>query len=210
MRLFQASSLVKQLQREEVVFCDVVMNWFRVGQRKPPVPYHELIADHAGLPDLRRMYAEHFIDELFTATDVELLEKYLRQAHADTLELDATAHEVLTVREVALPVKDAVMGYSDLPKDGLADGYLLAEQPGYTLPFRVQGYFDLRKDGYPYKLDQSVAYLHRALQILGIDKGIPKKKIEAAAAELYRRNRLFVDQETTYKDWLGKIGIETT
>lgn len=207
MRLFQASSLVKQLPREEVVFCDVVMNWFRVGRRKPRLPYHELIADHVGLPDLRRMYAEHFIDELFTATEIDHLERHLRQIRPDVLDLHTAEQDILTVQEVALPVKDPVMGYSDLPRGGLANGYLLAAQPGYTLPFHVQGYFDLRKDGYPDKLNQSVAYLHRALQLLGIDKGIPKKQIEAAAEELYRRNRLFVDQETTYTDWLRKVDV---
>jgi hypothetical protein len=205
-QLFHATSVFSRLCKDGVAFSDVVVKWFRTGQSTPPRPYEDLIENYTGLDRIRRFYTEHFIDELLTASEVDQLRRYLRQAGGPDFE---TADEVdpLTVHPISLPVSDAVTGYADLPRGGLADYYLLANQPGYTLPFDIYGYFDLSTNVHEQDMDASVAYLHRALQCLGVDAGVSRQRIEQVAQKLYHRDRLFVTQEKTFSGWLDKVAV---
>lgn len=199
--------MAKSLRKDGITFSDVVIRWFRVGKRQPPLAYGKLIADYHGLDELPRIYTERFVDELFTAEEVAQLDGYLENTNGQTLELHAVNGSTLHKAKVNFPLNGTVYGYSDRPIGGHADYFLLARQSDYDLPFQVHGYFDLTQGRYAARVDQSVSYLRRALQSLGVDAGIKKDEIRTVAEKLYQRNRFYVAQETTYDDWLTKIKL---
>ena len=214
-QLFHASSVFRQLRKDEVVFSNVVVNWFRTGTGISGRPYADLIEDYDALPRLGRLYTEHFIDELFTAQEAEQLRRYILQdiqqdilqARSPSFTFDEDAGRILTLQPVSLPVTRRVSGFADLPRGGLADYLRLSEQPDYSLPFGVWGYFDLTREVPQQRMEATVAYLHRALQSLGVDAGISRQHIEHVAHKLYRRDRLFVTQEKTHSGWLDKVAV---
>ncbi|MDX8450698.1 hypothetical protein [Mesorhizobium captivum] len=110
---------------------DVAMRWFVCERERPPAPYAEVIADYQpGDP-----YAEGSIDELFIADEARALVGYLEAHYPDC------SH---SIEEVDLPITDPPYPIGALSVGGPEDYYMLCEEEGYTLPFPVFGYFDLR------------------------------------------------------------------
>jgi hypothetical protein len=84
------------------------------------------------------------VDELFTAAEAEQFAAYLKAAHG----------EDVTLTEVSLPVPigddpDACdyMAYSASTFGGPVDLHMLWEEDGYSLPFKVGGYYSMERDG---------------------------------------------------------------
>jgi hypothetical protein len=122
--------------------------------------------------------------------------------------LSQEADNRFALTRVVLPVSGHVTRYDDLP-DGrkVYDYYNLSEHPEYDLPFEVYGYLDLFRMGKQKKLRQGAAYLHRALQMLGLDTGVKFSQLEAIAEVLYERDRIFIAQEPTHQSWLHKVEL---
>ncbi len=111
---------------------DVVFQWFYNEDRQPGErPYAELIK---GLDPNDDVCAHGCIDEMFSEEEALRVKEYLDQTHPGT-------HTIL---EKELPISNTVLGFGEVPVGGGTDLYMLDKTPGYSLPFKVWGYFDLR------------------------------------------------------------------
>lgn|SRR5215813_9082853 len=129
MKLYTVTTIVK-----EYAGCrSVPFIWFRHRPEKPKRPYAELIENYKGEGD--HAYAEHHVEELFTAGEAKQLKDYLDREHG--------AEGPTTIEEVRLPVPGNTMAVCARPVGGGDDFYRLCEEPEYSLPFKVWGYLDL-------------------------------------------------------------------
>jgi hypothetical protein len=102
-------------------------NWEPKHQRS----YADLIEGY----EPGNLYAEGFIDELFTEDEAKQLKAYLDQENG---------HEgVTTIREVELPAPNNVVGVGDMAVGGGCDFLMIFERPNYPLPFKAAAYYDL-------------------------------------------------------------------
>jgi hypothetical protein len=113
---------------------NVTFQWFRSEPGTTRRPYGELITDYDPR-DEHRGYAEGAIDELFTADEAAELAAYLDREHGN--------HAVTTITKADPPIRNDVMGVGAIPVGGGDDFYMLCEKPGYSLRYKVWGYYDL-------------------------------------------------------------------
>jgi hypothetical protein len=109
----------------------VVFHWFRTKPRNEDRPYAELIQDYND----GDLYSKNLIDELFAEQEAIDLKEYLDRVHGDA--------GITTIEEQKLPTPSNMMGYGAMPVGGGDDFYMLHKDPEYSLPFGVEGYFDL-------------------------------------------------------------------
>jgi hypothetical protein len=127
MKLYRVTTTVREFRGCK----NVVLNWFR---HMPPGrrPYAALIKDCDSERPLT-VYTELLVEELFTWDEARQLKDHLERHHG---------HEGETVtKENPLPVEG--MGYSGLAVGGGDGFYSLCEESGYSLAFRVWGYYNL-------------------------------------------------------------------
>lgn len=134
---------------------DVAFHWFACCRRRP-LPYAELIAGYEEADGLG--YAELLLDELFDRTEAEALVAYLDREHRGAGKT--------TIEAVKLPIARNIMGYGAMAVGGSDDFFALDKQPGYSLPFRVWGYYDLRGCE---PVDKSVPARHQFPSIVVVD-----------------------------------------
>lgn len=131
--LYGVQSVVKEYRGyKDVTFC-----WFYAQARTPPRPYADLIKDYD--PNDHH-YAEGAIDELFTWDEANQLVGYLDREHGDA--------GTNTIKEVTLPLPNNSAGFDAVVAAGFEDGegiYRLFGESVYSLPFEVEGYFDLTR-----------------------------------------------------------------
>jgi hypothetical protein len=131
-RLYEVRTVVKVYTGHR----DVVFRWFACRELGfSRWPHAELIAGYDELDHTSRCYAEHALDKLFDKTEADTLVAYLAREHGDKGET--------TIKEVNLPFPGNIAGYGATAVGGSDDFYMLDEEPAYSLPFRVWGYFDL-------------------------------------------------------------------
>jgi hypothetical protein len=139
-KLFSAYSIIDD-------FCGhgrVKVHWFYCDRIRPIIPYELLIQNYQP----GDAYTENCINEFFTEYEIDLLREYLWEFHGDKL----------YPCKVSLPIFEKSAPFSAIgtsstinfdPKTGeahfetTADYYELFHEEEYTLPFRVEGYFDL-------------------------------------------------------------------
>lgn len=110
---------------------DVTFYWFR--DEKTPRPYAELIKDYDPR-DEYVVYAEDNVEEKFTEAEANLLKEYLDRKHPS---------DVTTIEKVSLPLPNNILPLGAKPVGGGDDFYTLHKEPGYSLPFKALGYFNL-------------------------------------------------------------------
>jgi hypothetical protein len=115
---------------------DVKFTWFRSEDLEVPlVPYAQAVRDYDPY-DNQRAYAEGAVNELFSRDEAEALKAWLDQHHGD--------EGPTSIKKRDLPLNNNVMGVSGMPIGGGPDRYTLWREPNYTLPFKAEGFFDLR------------------------------------------------------------------
>jgi hypothetical protein len=107
-------------------------------------PYAELIKNY----EPGNLYAEEFVEELFTWDEAQQLVAYLKDFPDSTT----------VVEEYPLPIENNWIGFGARAVGGGDDFYMLSEAPGYSLPFKVWGYFDLVGCT---RVDNGDSYRHR-------------------------------------------------
>ena len=141
-KLYEVISTVPYQYRGRI-YRDVKFFWFieRRSDGKPPVPYEEAIADYQQVSAARKNSQEgtpeEAVEELFTETEAQALKDYLLAVHHD---------DTATLEEVNLPLDDLhtwPLRGIHIVAPGLRDFHLLSREPGYSLPFKVWGYFDV-------------------------------------------------------------------
>jgi len=129
MKLYSVHTTVKEHRGCK----DVRFAWLRSGGNTER-PYAKLIEDYDP-KDKDAAYAEGAVDELFTAIEAGALREYLDNHHGDT--------GVTTIDPADLPIAKNVFPLSAMSVGGGDDFYQLYEEPKYSLPFKVMGYFNL-------------------------------------------------------------------
>jgi len=114
----------------------VTFSWLRCGQTDRP--YQDLIENYDPL-DPNVDYPRQAIDEMFSESEANLLKQYLDRCHSGDFPLPVTR-----IDKVELPIKMNQGAMGALAVGGLTDFYMLHRRPNYDLPFKVEGYFDLR------------------------------------------------------------------
>lgn len=92
-----------------------------------------MLAPGRSIDDVAHWYTASAIEQTFSKAEVKQLYAYFKQW--DIVRLKASR---------AQPPDNHCMGYGAYPVGGGNDFYTFSEVPGYSLPFKVWGYFDLR------------------------------------------------------------------
>ena len=92
-----------------------------------------VVAPGRSIDDVAHWYTASAIEETFSKAEVKQLYAYFKQR----------GNVRLRARRAYSPT-NADMGVGAIPVGGGNDFYTFSEEPGYSLPFKVWGYFDLR------------------------------------------------------------------
>src|SRR5271170_1052408 len=111
---------------------NVTFDWFRCD--KTQRSYAELIENYDP-KDEQALYKEMAIEELFTAAEANLLKEYLDRHRGNAART--------IIEKLDLPLANHVVGIGIIVVGGGDDFYLLHREPEYSLPFKVDGYFNL-------------------------------------------------------------------
>lgn len=164
MKLYNVTTSVKEYRGCKNVW----FTWFRCDHGEQKRPYAELIENYDPAAD-RNYYPEDYIELLFTEEEAHQLKEYLDRVHG---------HEgVTTIEEEQLPVPQNIMSVGAIAVGGGDDFYQLCDEPEYSLPFKVWGYFNLVGCEL---IDGSDVYHHR-LWLLGSDGKLRQQTNEEAA-----------------------------
>jgi hypothetical protein len=140
MRLYYLTTLVKEFWHHHVSgfygYKNVELLWFRGRDEKARKrPYAKLIAGY----DPKReniVYAEHYIEQLFTADQARKLKDYLDKVHL--------AGETTTIGEVPLPIPNDAMNTAGMAVGGTSGSYDLKNNvQRYDLPFDAWCYYSV-------------------------------------------------------------------
>jgi len=132
--LFSVHSLVRGFTYEGTPYEEVKVTWFVADRKVPLATYEQAIQDYGQLDAKDRAFPEEYINEQFSRQEAEALKKYLDRRP-----------EVTTVIEpVELPAIANASGCRRLPRGGGNDFLGLFKEKGYSLPFKVEGYFSVR------------------------------------------------------------------
>ena len=185
---------------------DVVFQWFRHAMPQGQRPYADLIKDYEpgnryafcveayteelSWDEVRQLYAEAYIEELFTWDEARQLKAYLDQYHGDQGDT--------VIKEMALPVENNVMGFGARAVGGGDSFYMLSEEPEYSLPFKVLGYFNLVGCTL---IDNGDTYRHRLMIVRENDDDTIDARMETnpeAAARERRRDAIARDSDCPF------------
>ena len=154
--------------------------WFYSSKRSQPPGYYAQLIDDYDPSDDRSFCSENCIDEAFTADEARQLKEYLDREHGDA--------GTTTIREMSLPIPCHRAGWGAIAVGGGDDFYMLFEEAAYSLPFKVEGYFNLV--GLEL-IDGSDVYHHRLLVVF--PNGEMRMQTNEEAAAMERRGRLHSD-----------------
>ncbi len=132
--LFSVHSLVRGFTYEGTTYEEVRVTWFVVGRQVPLVPFESAIMDYGQLEEKDRAFPEEYINEQFSRQEAEALKAHLARRSEVTT----------TIEAVELPVMANASGCRRLPRGNGNDFLGLFKEKGYSLPFKVEGYFSVR------------------------------------------------------------------
>ncbi|GAB5520818.1 MAG: hypothetical protein RhofKO_30690 [Rhodothermales bacterium] len=194
--LYQASSTFSTFEYDNAVLRDVAVQWFHAGRRRASRPYQKLISDYSRLDDTEQAHAAQWIDELLTEDEVTALRKALRRLKQHpAATLSESGGDLKTV-ETHFPISGPRSGYTTLPVGGSAMRFALIDLlPDLDLEIPLMGYLHLSRPSVPDRLEDSAAYLHRALQMLDLDQHTSYDAIREVASKIYSRSGHYAIQD---------------
>ncbi len=131
--LYSVHSLVRGFSYAGSQYEEVKVTWFVADRKVPLAPYEAVIQDYAQLAEKDRAFPEGCIDEQFSRPEAEALKKYM----------DRRPEVTTFIEPVELPVMANASGCRRLPRGGGRDFLGLYREKGYSLPFKVEGYFSV-------------------------------------------------------------------
>ena len=132
--LYAAYSVAPALRKKDEVFENVKINWFVVDRAEPAIPYEYVLEEYWTMSTIHRADAEIFVKELFTYEELQQLKIFLKEEKNLEMEFE----------EVKIPVVGNVKPWkhkSELPGSGY---YRLHTKDTYYLPFKVEGYYNIK------------------------------------------------------------------
>jgi hypothetical protein len=132
--VYAVHSLVRDFIYEGRQYEEIKVTWFVVERPAPLVTYETAIEGYGQLDAKARAFPAAYLDELFGPDEAAALKQYLDRRPA------ITTH----VETIELPVMANASGCRRLPRGGGSDFLILHREKGYSLPFKVEGYFSVR------------------------------------------------------------------
>jgi hypothetical protein len=160
---------------------DVLFHWYCLERADPVVDYAEAIAGYEQMDENLRRPFERFVDRHFTEEEVVELGAYLAERYG---------LEVRSER-VELPVKDRGFLFEE-GSEVIYEFLELSERPGYSLPFKVWGYFTLHERIEKPMLDDGVELVEEALRQLGVALPVDRARLESILKKIYEDRGLVV------------------
>jgi hypothetical protein len=111
---------------------EVTFHWFFAEARKRRRPYARLIAGYDPTAENSKL-AEGYIDELFSAVEAAAVKRYMDCKHGHD--------SVTTIKPVKLPISNNEIGFGKMAIGCGDEFYLLSEEAGDCLPFKVTGWY---------------------------------------------------------------------
>ena len=134
-RLFNVQSLVRNFLYQGKRYEEVKINWFVLERKQGLVPFAAAIQDYGQLDEKERAFPEEYVNEQFSREEAETLKLYLDRQPLTTTQIEA----------IELPVAANASGCRRLSANAGGGAFLpLYKGKGYSLPFKVEGYFSVR------------------------------------------------------------------
>ena len=172
---------VSNLTKGTAIFYDVRFNWYCLERDRPPFPYEEIIADYTRLDAKERSIMEREARRFFTAEEIVDLKNYLHERYG----MDVNAEKV------ALPIEERVNFFEE-GNSVIYDFLELSEREGYSLPFKVWGYYTIEQCLASPTLENGVSFLMKAFERLHLTANFSHAQLEAVSKVLYNEEGLFV------------------
>jgi hypothetical protein len=126
--LYHCISIENNWPHRHARYADVYVQWF---VHKRPLDYAE---QFAGFCDLNDPYSRGLIEESFTADEALRFAAYLKAQHKSDVRIEPQE----------LPVPANTMGAGAVAVGGTTDFHMLCNEEGYSLPFEVWGFYNVR------------------------------------------------------------------
>lgn len=178
--LFRAHS-TGTFVKGDSIFEEVDFHWYCLERDRPPVAYSEAIAGYEAMDEALRRPFERFVDRHFTEEEVDALRIYLDSRYGLGIESE----------RVALPVRERAFLFEE--GSGVIYDFLeLSERPGYTLPFKVWGYFTLQGRKPLPTFEDGMAFVEEVLRQLGLALPVDRDRLGVILRDIYARKGLVV------------------
>jgi len=161
-KLYRAYSLVD----DHPDLGNVCFAWFYHLRKKPVAPYQDLIEGYHALNEAEKGNAKRDLNELFTDDEAQAVGAYLKHEYG--------FESFLIEKPLPLNPKDMTDEATLKIERDTGAIYMLAAEPGYSLPFEVWAYYHLLGDWKAEKTEPSNI----------ISRG--KKKIAWLASDIFR------------------------
>ncbi|HUU06512.1 MAG TPA: hypothetical protein VMZ49_11625 [Patescibacteria group bacterium] len=132
--IFSVHSLVRNFLYDGKQYEEVKITWFLLERSSPLAAYETAILDYGQLSEKERAFPEEYVNEQFSREEAEALKNYL----------DRRPDMSTRIEEIELPVSPNASGCRRLPRGNGSDFFILHREAGYSLPFKVEGYFSVR------------------------------------------------------------------
>jgi hypothetical protein len=180
--LYRAYS-IGDLTRDDAVYFDVRFDWYCLERKSPPLPYEEAIFDYGKLNEPLRSGLEKDVARCFTEDEVSALEALLSEKYGMGLTREA----------VRAPLKERVLFFEESGKL-IYDFLELSEREGYSLPFKVWGYYTLRTAFNSKTRGNGARFLRAALDLLDLGSKVADTQLEKVAKTIHDEERLVVNE----------------
>ncbi|MEM6645763.1 MAG: hypothetical protein AAF730_05885 [Bacteroidota bacterium] len=194
--LYQASSTFSTFEYDNAVLREVAVQWFHAGRRRTARPYSNLVSGYDRLDSTEQAHAAQWIDELLTEDEVNALRSALGALKRHPKATLPGGDDDLKTIEAQFSISGTRSGYTTLPVGGTAMRFALIDLlPDLDLDIPLMGYLHLTSPSVPNRLEDSAAYLHRALQMLDLDQHTSYDAIREAASKIYARSGHYAAQD---------------
>ena len=119
----------------------VMIHWFVIDRQTPVAPYGQLVERYSQLSAEDRVRAEQMVDELFSEPEYFELRRFLYEVRHEDLRVSMMVPPVNALRQDNAPNRKLIRPFRALPEGDDGCFVRLCDQPDYSLPFAVWGYY---------------------------------------------------------------------
>jgi hypothetical protein len=181
-RLFRPYS-IGDIKVGGTIYHDVRFNWYCFDRSVPIAAFEDLIANYKDLDEQQRRLMESEANRCLLAEEVDDLHWYLQHRYA----LNVVAESV------ALPMRGLTHLLDENP-NVVFDFLQLTENTGYSLLFKVWGYYTTLHCLTSPALESGVTFLWKALQWLRPGAAAGEAELEKVVKRIYQEEGLYVER----------------
>jgi hypothetical protein len=118
-----------------------IVHWFVHDRQEPVTAYAQLIENYKQLSEPNQRRAERMVDELFTQSEFDALRAYLYEKYRMDLRTTLLVAPINGIKQDNLENRSLVRPFAECAEGEQGSFCRLCEMEGYSLPFRVWGYY---------------------------------------------------------------------